>query len=146
MSESMVGRGKRGDSQVSIADVRQAPTALLVSSSKTDAARTLARVIPDGTIAGATYLALVTVGLLDGTTLEVSLQPMFGGGTLGAAVTATPATSTAGVATLVEITGLSDAQLDYMTDAVITVGLAGATVAFPTGTWDIYLLKKAVLG
>ena len=143
--ENMDARGKRSDSQIANVDVRQAPMALLISSGGADAGRTTDRFTVDGTVAGSTEIALMTVGVLDGTKLDVTIQPMFNGGTVGAAVTATPATSTAGVATILAVV-FSDDQLAYMTSAKVTVSLAGATVSFPTGVWELYLLKKAVLG
>ena len=144
--ENMVSRGKRSDSQVNVVDVRQAPMALLMTSSKTDAGRVADRIVIDGTIAGSTDFALMTIGLLDGTKLEVSIQPMFNGGSIGSPVVVTPASSTAGVSTISVITTLSDDQIAYMTSADITISTAGATPSFPTGTWDLYLLKKVVLG
>lgn len=130
-------RASKSDTNVITADVRSTMMASIVMSGVRPELLSLF----DNTITGTTDMALVTVGSV-GAALDFELTFYFNGGKLGSPVAVTANAGTVDEASVVEISGVSDEQLTYMTEVRVSCVSASA----PAGDWEIYFTKKAQLG
>ena len=134
---SMASRAEHSNDKVSTVDMRFT----VISSKIYSGDRIDIKDFFDDTVTGSTNLYFITVGEVLGDAPSFDIEVYFNSGKIGDTITVSPAVGVAGKAFPVEITGLTDDQISFMTGVRLT-----CTTGHIDGNWSIYLAKKVVLG